>query len=120
MNGNTTKNENMADLGGIKIAYKAYKHWHEKKFQNSLDDIEEPRIPGFEKYSNDQMFWISFARTFCEHQDRDSLKDAIMNDTHTINEFRIIGSFSNLPEFSDDFSCSSYSNMKPTKKCTIW
>jgi len=47
-------NENIADNGGLDVALRAY-----RKFVN--DNGEEPKLPGFEEYSNEQMYYIAFA-----------------------------------------------------------
>ena len=57
LNGINTQGENIADNGGIKESYLAYKQW---VAQNG----EEPKLPGL-YYSPEQMFWISAAQTWC-------------------------------------------------------
>lgn len=57
LNGINTQGENIADNGGIKESYIAYKRWVEK-------NGEEPKLPGL-NYSPEQMFWISAAQTWC-------------------------------------------------------
>lgn len=119
VNGEITKNENIADNGGIKVAYSAYKSWRARNFENSLDTSEEPRLPRFEKYSNNQMFWIYFTNVHCERYN-DTLTNDFFDDVHAPNEFRVIGSLTNNPDFSADFNCPSGSRMNPPKKCTVW
>lgn len=41
-------------------------------------------------------------------------------DDHSIAKYRVIGSLSNLPEFSKEFSCPLGSKMNPVKKCVVW
>jgi len=49
-----TLDENIADNGGLREALLAY-----RKF---VDDFgEEPKLPGFEQYSNEQMYYLAFA-----------------------------------------------------------
>lgn len=56
INGVLTQGENIADNGGIKQAFKAYRSYISRL------GFEENRLPGLEKYSNDQIFYISYAQ----------------------------------------------------------
>ena len=57
LNGINTQGENIADNGGIKEAYLAYK-------KLVLENGDEPRLPGLD-YSPEQLFWLSAAQTWC-------------------------------------------------------
>ena len=52
-----TLRENIADNGGIREAYRAFK---KLKARRGLD-VVFPRLPGMEKYSPDQLFFIAYA-----------------------------------------------------------
>ncbi|EEC06628.1 neprilysin, putative, partial [Ixodes scapularis] len=93
INGVNTQGENIADNGGIKEAFNAYKKWVK---QNG----PEARLPGL-KYTPQQLFWISAANMFnvlC----------------------RVIGPTSNSPEFAAEFNCPVGSPMNPVNKCIVW
>lgn len=113
LNGNNTQDEDIADNGGYKEAYNAYNVWTE---QHGV----EQRLPGLQEYTPQQMFWMSAANVMCSEYSPERLKYIINNDSHSPNRFRIIGSFSNLEEFSKDFQCMPGSYMNPVKKCQIW
>lgn len=113
MDGKNTKSENLADIGGIKIAYLAYRDWLLRQ------NIPEPKLPGL-FYTSRQMFWISAANAWCEKSRPQYLMQRIIRNYHTIYEYRIIGSFSNMPEFAIDFNCPVGTNMNPPNKCTVW
>lgn len=49
-----TLDENIADNGGLREALLAY-----RKFVHDFG--EEPKLPGFEQYSNEQMYYLAFA-----------------------------------------------------------
>lgn len=113
MNGVHTQGENIADVGGFKAAYGAYQRFvHQNK--------PEPTLPGLQKYTQNQLFWISAAHSACMVTRPELDIDQYTNDEHTPNKFRIIGSFSSLSEFGNDFNCPSTSQMNPTKKCEVW
>ena len=57
LNGINTQGENIADNGGVLIAYRAYQKWVSK-------NGEEEKLPGLD-YSTKQLFWISLAQTWC-------------------------------------------------------
>lgn len=57
LNGINTQGENIADNGGFKQAYLAYKSYVDK-------NGEEPKLPGLD-YDPKQLFWIAAAQTWC-------------------------------------------------------
>lgn len=113
MNGKLTEIENISDNSGIKIAYLAYQDWSKRhgNYEQSL-----PELP----FTSQQMYWISAATTWCAKYQPTFLENIIESDPHSTGEFRILGSFSNMPEFAKDFSCPLGSNMNPKNKCEFW
>uniref|UniRef100_A0A0N5BPY4 Peptidase_M13 domain-containing protein n=1 Tax=Strongyloides papillosus TaxID=174720 RepID=A0A0N5BPY4_STREA len=114
VNGSLTLDENIADNGGLKIAHRAY-----MKYLQSIGG-EEPKIPGFEKFNSEQLFFISFGRSFCEHRSKESLKRMMEKQRHAPAEVRTIVSLSNYKPFSDAFNCPVNSKMNPVHKCELW
>lgn len=57
VNGQMTLRENIADNGGLREAYRAFKRL---KVRRGLD-VVSPRMPGLERYSPDQLFFIGYA-----------------------------------------------------------
>ena len=66
------------------------------------------------------MFWINAANIWCVKIRPEALRDFVITNSHSPSEFRIIGSFSNIPDFAKDFNCPAGSPMNPIKKCTVW
>jgi predicted metalloendopeptidase len=114
LNGNNTQGENIADNGGIKLAYNAYNTWSNVQWD------AEPRLPGLQNYTPNQMFWLSTANIWCSKYRPETIKNIIITNVHATNRFRIIGSISNQEEFSNDFQCPLGSNMNPLNKCHVW
>ncbi|XP_015110120.1 neprilysin-2 [Diachasma alloeum] len=112
LNGINTQGENIADNGGMKLAYLTYKDW-------SVRNGREPMLPRL-PYTPRQMFWISAASTRCEKLRIEDLEDLVIVDPHPPAEFFILGALSNMPEFADDFKCPVGSRMNPKKKCSVW
>lgn len=113
LNGVNTQGENIADNGGIKEAYYAYQAWIERHG-------EEARLPGLEKYSPRQLFWMSAANTWCSVYRNEAIKLRITTGFHAPGRFRVIGPMSNMEEFAADFKCPVGSPMNPAKKCKVW
>ena len=112
LDGFNSQGENIADNGGVKIAYFAYKEW-------AKANGPEPQLPGLD-YTPEQLFWISMAKSWCTKERTELIKHIIITDEHMPEEFRIIGTLSNMPEFSKDFNCPAGSRMNPIEKCTVW
>jgi putative endopeptidase len=87
VNGNLTLPENVADFGGLTVAYHAYK----------LSLKEEPEtIDGF---TGDQRFFLSFTHIWRESNTNESLRTLVLTDTHSPARFRVNGVVFNVPEF---------------------
>lgn len=113
INGEQTLNENIADNGGIKLAYDAYKSW-------VSDNEKEGQLPDL-NLSVDQLFFIGFATPWCSVYKKDAALFQLRTDSHTYNKYRVIGSLSNFERFSKAFSCSSSKEMnRGEDKCAVW
>lgn len=113
INGVNTKEENLADTIGIQQAYYAYEEYEKKKGVES-------RLPGLSSYTPRQLFWMSAASVWCEKLTPEALKDMIATEKRCPSEIRVMGSFSNMYEFSRDFNCPLGTHMNPEQKCVIW
>lgn len=94
------------------MAYFAYKNWIRR---NGI----ERALPGLQ-YNQQQLFWISFAQTWCDVSNDYYNRYIITADEHAPSEFRVKGVVSNMQEFAQDFNCPIGSKMNPMKKCNIW
>ncbi|XP_023235343.1 endothelin-converting enzyme 1-like [Centruroides sculpturatus] len=114
VDGKQTLSENIADNGGIRQAYLGYQKWVK-------DHGKEKRLPGLEKYSPEQLFFVAFAESWCSSIHPPSLlASSHADDSHSADQFRVIGSLVNMKEFSEVFKCKSGSKMNPKNKCIIW
>ncbi|MBP7148830.1 MAG: M13 family metallopeptidase [Acidobacteria bacterium] len=109
VNGQLTLGENIADLGGVKSAYRAFKEW-------------ERSHPGrvSESLTNDQLFFIGFAQAWCTLTAPEFERLLVNVDPHSPPQFRVNGPLSNFPEFGRAFSCPASSAMTRTELCSIW
>jgi len=111
-NGSTTLNENIADNGGMREAWGAYKL--EQK------DKEEKRLPGLENYSSDQLFFMSFGNMWCETKSLGALASQLQSDPHSPAPVRVKAVLSNMKEFQDAFQCKTGDKMVNENKCIVW
>uniref|UniRef100_A0A3B4VQN0 Neprilysin n=1 Tax=Seriola dumerili TaxID=41447 RepID=A0A3B4VQN0_SERDU len=112
LNGNNTLGENIADNGGIRQAYQAYKNYVK-------EHGEEPPLPGID-LSHDQLFFLNFAQVWCGTHRPEQAVNSIKVDVHSPGKFRVLGSLQNFPEFAKAFSCNKSSYMVPDNICRVW
>ena len=96
VNGNLTLAENIADFGGLTVAYHAY---------NFSSKGEPEMIDGF---TGDQRFFLSYAQIWRESHTNEYLRMQTLLDTHSPARFRVNGVVFNVPEFYKAFP-----NVKP-------
>ncbi|VDO84645.1 unnamed protein product, partial [Soboliphyme baturini] len=106
VNGNQTLGENIADIGGIKVAFYAYQKY-------VSEHGKEPRLPGLEDFSMEKIFFLSFAQLWCEKQSITSLYLQIIQDEHSPAKVRVINTLRNFNEFSKTFGCKPGAAMNP-------
>jgi putative endopeptidase len=112
LNGAQTLGENIADLGGIKEAYRAYKEW-----EAAQASVPASPVRGL---TNDQLFFVGFAQTWCELITPEYSRLLAGIDYHSPGKFRVRGAVSQSPEFAKVFACGEGTPMNPTKKCEVW
>uniref|UniRef100_A0A7I4Y525 Neprilysin n=2 Tax=Haemonchus contortus TaxID=6289 RepID=A0A7I4Y525_HAECO len=113
VNGKLTQGENIADNGGVKQALRAYRKY-------LMKHGEEKRVEGLEEYSNEQMFFMGYALTWCAHSTKDALIKRILTDPHPPQHHRINQVLANQPEFAQAFNCTVGTPMNPTERCAVW
>uniref|UniRef100_A0A0N5BMK3 Peptidase_M13 domain-containing protein n=1 Tax=Strongyloides papillosus TaxID=174720 RepID=A0A0N5BMK3_STREA len=99
INGSFTLHENIADNGGLKIAHRAY-----MKYLQNIGG-EEPKVPGFEDFTSEQLFFINNGRTSCEHKSKNIIEKQINIDPHAPIEIRTNLALSNYKPFLNAFNC---------------
>ncbi len=111
VNGKLTLGENIADLGGISIAFDAY--------QLRLKETGRRDIAG---YTPEQRFFLGYATTEREQERPEYRKTMVMTDPHSPSRFRVNGPLSNLPEFYAAFGVKKDDKLyrKPKDRAKIW
>ncbi|XP_051164734.1 neprilysin-4-like [Leptopilina boulardi] len=113
INGELTEGENIADTAGLITAFEVYKNKIRKH------NINDKILPGLQNISRKQLYFISFASTFCDSLTPEYREQMRKKDEHSTTYFRINGAVSNSEEFSRAFRCSKNSPMNPERKCNI-
>jgi predicted metalloendopeptidase len=111
VNGKLTLGENIADLSGLAIAYKAYKL--------SLGGKEAPVIDGL---TGDQRFFLNYAQSHRE-KTRDEIQIVIVKtDPHSPDMFRVNGPLSNLDAFYETYKVKPGDKLyrAPADRVSIW
>ena len=116
VNGKLTLGENIADLGGLKLAFLAYLD----RAQKDGTDLEKKAGPDYANLNPEQQFFVSFGQNWCQNNRPENLRLRIQSDPHSPEEFRANGVVRNLPEFQHAFACKSGQPMAPVNRCTIW
>ena len=111
VNGAFTLGENIGDLGGLAIAYKAYKL--------ALKGAQSPVIDGF---TGDQRFFLSYAHSWRNKNRPEEVRRRIAIDPHSPDEFRCNQIVRNVQEFYDAFSVSEKDELwlAPSERVRIW
>jgi putative endopeptidase len=108
--GKLTSGENIADLGGLRLAYRALIS------KEGFDDTQA--IDGF---SPTQRFFLSWAQCWRQNIEKERSLQLLTLDPHGPNELRCNGPLSNIPEFHVAFAISSGAMFKPSEsRVDIW
>jgi putative endopeptidase len=109
LNGKLTLGENIADNGGVKLAFYAYRAL--------TKDTKEGIADG---YNEDQQFFLSMAQVWCSKQRDEYARMVAAIDPHSAPKWRVNGSMQNQREFAEAFSCKPGTKMNPVNKCVVW
>ncbi|HEX3619975.1 MAG TPA: M13 family metallopeptidase, partial [Candidatus Udaeobacter sp.] len=114
VNGELTQGENIADIGGVKLAYAAL-----QKALAKHPDAQNKKIDGF---TPDQRFFLSFAAIWRSKIRDEDQKLRVKTDPHSPAQFRVNGPLSDLQEFQKAFDIPDGSPMvRPAdKRVNIW
>jgi len=113
VNGLLTLGENIADNGGLRESYGAYKKFVE---ENGV----EGRLPGLEQYDPEQLFFMGYANIWCEAITDEGLTNQLLTDPHSPARFRVRGPLGNNADFAEKWACPLGSVMNPEAKCILW
>ena len=111
INGDLTLGENIGDLAGLTIAYKAY--------MKSLDGEQAPVMDGF---TGPQRVFIGWAQVWRGKYREDAIRQQVLSDPHSPAEYRVNGTVVNVPAFYEAFDVKPGDELyvAPENRVTIW
>jgi putative endopeptidase len=111
VNGQLTLGENIGDLTGLVLGYRAY--------QRSLGGEEAPVIDGL---TGDQRFFMGWAQVWRSKMSDELLRQIVLGDPHSPDEFRVVGPLRHVPEFYATFDVVEGDGMylPPEERVKIW
>lgn len=111
INGELTLGENIADLGGVNVAYDA--------LQLAKQNRDMKNIDGF---TPDQRFFLGFAQIWRRNMSRETMIRRIMEDEHSPAHYRVVGPLENVDAFYEAFHIQPGDPRyrSPEERVVIW
>ena len=109
INSRLTLGEDVADLGGTILAYKA---WQTATKGEKLEDRDG--------LTPEQRFFVGFAQWDCSNERPENLRLRAMTDEHSPAQYRINGVVVNMPQFQEAFHCKESAPLVRKDRCVVW
>ena len=109
INGKLTLGEDVADLGGLLLAYMAWKQ-----------DTKDQKLEPIEGLTPEQRFFVGYGQSWCGQVRDESKRMRATIDPHSPEKYRTNGVVSNMPEFQEAFHCKAGSPMVNQNRCRVW
>ena len=109
INSKLTEGEDVADLGGLVLAYMAWKA-----------GTQGQQLEARDGFTPDQRFFIGYAQWACENQRPENLRANAITNEHSPGKYRVNGLVVNMPEFQQAFSCKAGQPMVRENRCRVW
>ncbi|GAB3288685.1 M13 family metallopeptidase [Hymenobacter tenuis] len=115
VNGKLTMGENLADLGGLSVAYTALQKQLKKQYPNG-------QAPKFDGLTPEQRFFLAWAQVWRTNARPEYLRQQVMTDPHSPAQFRTSGPLMNMPQFYEAFGCKEDAKMvrAQAERAKIW
>jgi endothelin-converting enzyme/putative endopeptidase len=107
INSKLTEGEDIADLGGLVLAWTAWK-------------AETAGAPSRDGLTPEQRFFVGYAQWACESHRPEDLRARALTDAHSPGKYRVNGLVVNMPEFERAFSCKAGQPMVRENRCRVW
>ncbi|HZR57194.1 MAG TPA: M13 family metallopeptidase [Terriglobales bacterium] len=109
INGKLTLGEDVADLGGLTLAYMAWQ-----------DETKGQKLEPLEGFTPEQRFFIAYGQSWCGNTRDETKRLRATVDPHSPEKYRANGVVSNMPEFQEAFHCKAAAPMVNQNRCRVW
>ena len=109
INSKLTEGEDVADLGGLILAWMAWK-----------GQTRNMQLQNVEGFTPEQRFFIGYAQWACENNRPENLRVSAVTNPHSPGRYRVNGLVINMPEFEKAFSCKPGQAMVKENRCRVW
>jgi endothelin-converting enzyme/putative endopeptidase len=110
VNGELTLGENVADNGGLRIAYMAL-----------MDLLAGKTLPKKDGFTPEQRLFLGWGQIWCQNQRDEIIRLRTLTDPHAPPQWRVNGTVSNMPEFWKAFGCTTGQPMvRGENACRVW
>lgn len=109
INGKLTLGEDVADVGGLILAYRAWKQDTQGQNLAPIDDL-----------TPEQRFFVGYGQSWCSNERDENKRMRATVDPHSPEKYRTNGVVSNMPEFQQAFHCKAGSPMVNQNRCSVW
>lgn len=109
VNGQLTLGENVADLGGLVLAYRAW-----------VTETSGKNPPTTAGLSPLQRFFVGYAQSWCANTRPETERMRAITNAHSPEKYRTNGVVSNMPEFAQAFACKAGQPMVRQPACKVW
>ena len=109
INGKLTLGEDVADLGGLLLAWVAWKADTTGQKLEPIDDL-----------TPEQRFFVGYGQSWCGQTRNETKRLRATVDPHSPEKYRTNGVVSNMPEFQQAFHCKAGSPMVNANRCRVW
>ena len=109
INSKLTEGEDLADLGGLILAWMAWK-----------DQTKEMKLEARDGFSPEQRFFVGYAQWACEDNRAENLRASAITNPHSPGKYRVNGLVVNMEEFQKAFGCKAGQPMVRENRCRVW
>jgi predicted metalloendopeptidase len=112
LDGKLTAGENIADIGGVKIAFLAY-----QAFRAHASSPPPAQVEGL---SDEQLYFLAYAQSWCAKLTPELLETMAHTNPHSPPRYRVNGVVVDQPGFAAAYGCAVGTPMNPGHACEIW